>query len=189
VTTSLLTNLAPFAAGMLAASVGHGRVLSRRAGLALVGAGVAAVALDAAWMALRLGPQTLRDVDVHVPAIFGFAAIVAGLSASAVRGAVLESAPLRALGTLSYGIYLWHFPVIYALRGTGHWPAGLLPALGLTSAITVALATASWLALERPALRWASRRAGSPRPARTPAAARRPQRPARAALGTAPGRT
>jgi peptidoglycan/LPS O-acetylase OafA/YrhL len=189
VTTSLLTNLAPFAAGMLAASLGHGRTLSRRAGVALVGAGVAAVALDAVWIALRLGPQVLRDVDVHVPAFAGFAAIIAGLSASGVRGAVLTSAPLRLLGTLSYGIYLWHFPVIFALRGTGHWPADLPAALALTAAITVALATTSWLALERPALRWASRRAGSPRPARTPAAARRSRRPAQAALGTAPGPT
>ncbi|UGS36202.1 hypothetical protein DSM104329_02602 [Capillimicrobium parvum] len=189
VTTSLLTNLPPFAAGMLAAAVMHRRVLSRRTAARLLAGGAAAVVLDAAWTALRLGPQVVRDVDSHLPAVLGFAAIVTALTASPIRGALLTTAPLRLLGTLSYGIYLWHFPVIFALRGTGHWPADLAPALALAGAITGTLAAVSWLALERPALRWAARRAGSPRPRRTRAAGQRPLRPAEAALATAPGRT
>lgn len=189
VTTSLLTNLTPFAAGMLAATLTHGRTMRRGAAVALVAGGSAAVVLDAASVALRLGPPAVLDVQAHLPAVGGFAAIIAALTASELRGAVLTSAPLRAAGTLSYGIYLWHFPVIFALRGTGRWPDALPAALALTSAITVALAAASWFALERPALRWASRRARTPRPARTPAAAARSRRPAPAALETAPGRT
>jgi len=189
VTTSLLTNLTPFAAGMLAAVLVHRRTPPRRPAAALLAAGAAAVAVDAAWTALGIGPPLLLRIDNHLPATFGFAAVVAALAASPIRARVLTTAPLRLLGTLSYGIYLWHFPVIYALRGTGHWPEALAPALALTAAISTALAGVSWLALERPALRWASRRAGTPTPARTPAVAPGRRRPAKAALATAPGRT
>ena len=60
--------------------------------------------------------------------------------------------PLDYLGEVSYGVYLWHLPVILALRD--HWPA--LPRatfLALTIAIVSALAATTWHLLERPIIR------------------------------------
>ncbi len=37
---------------------------------------------------------------------------------------LLSRGPAKWLGTISYGVYLFHFPVIVGLRMTGHWPQG-----------------------------------------------------------------
>jgi len=60
--------------------------------------------------------------------------------------------PLDYLGRVSYGIYLWHLPVILTLRN--EWPT-LSPAalLALTVAIVLALAATTWHYLERPIIR------------------------------------
>jgi peptidoglycan/LPS O-acetylase OafA/YrhL len=78
----------------------------------------------------------------------------------------LEAAPLRALGRISYGIYLYHLTVL-GLLGKWHLarledhvhPYILWSAFGIAG--TLALALASWLLVERPAL--ALRRLGGPR--------------------------
>lgn len=65
------------------------------------------------------------------------------------------------LGTVSYGIFLWHYPVITWVVGTlglRH----LLPAAAVSFAITLALATASWYLLERPLMQLAGRRVRRP---------------------------
>lgn len=97
---------------------------------------------------------------------------VAALLASLVRAPgspvarVLGSAPLVALGTVSFGLYLWHYPVQWALRA---WLGGYIPPswglAGFTGAsllLSLALATLSWVAIERPVLsaarRWRARR-------------------------------
>ncbi len=62
------------------------------------------------------------------------------------------------LGLISYGIFLWHFPVIILMHDLGvdgWWPAMDFPVLLITSfAVTVACAAASYYALERPIMRW-----------------------------------
>ncbi len=67
-------------------------------------------------------------------------------------GRVLGIRPLRWLGVRSYGIYLWHFPIIVltagALRGRFD-----LPRAGLQVLATVALAALSWRFIEEPILR------------------------------------
>lgn len=66
---------------------------------------------------------------------------------------VFEFMPLVALGTVSYGLYLWHLPVMFAVRRWGHAlpvPIAVTLALVLSLAFTVA----SWFLLERPAMRW-----------------------------------
>jgi peptidoglycan/LPS O-acetylase OafA/YrhL len=102
-----------------------------------------------------------------------------------VRARLLTSAPLLAAGTLSYGLYLWHFPVIFGLRAAGLWPAALAGAMALTLAVSAALAAASWFALERPVLRWAHRRARRRSAASAPSA--RPLRPAAPLAAARPG--
>jgi peptidoglycan/LPS O-acetylase OafA/YrhL len=58
------------------------------------------------------------------------------------------TAPLRYLGTISYGIYLWHLPVLLALKRVT-WvdgPIALLPVVILT----LIFASLSWHFFERP---------------------------------------
>ncbi len=56
-------------------------------------------------------------------------------------------------GDLSYGVYVWHFPVIQLLVSRGVYAAHPLGALALTAALVLALALLSWHAVERPFLR------------------------------------
>ncbi len=66
---------------------------------------------------------------------------------------VLAWRPLVWLGAISYGVYLWHWPVFLALNGerTG-WSGWSL--FALRCAATVVIAAASWWLLEQPVRRW-----------------------------------
>jgi peptidoglycan/LPS O-acetylase OafA/YrhL len=94
---------------------------------------------------------------------------------------------LAPLGTISYGIYLYHWVVLRQLVDRHVYPldvpgwAGILAKIALALLLTLPLATLSWWLVERPAMRWAARRSG-PRISRAPG--RRAGR--RAALGVRP---
>lgn len=95
----------------------------------------------------------------------------AGLSTAIVAGCIwldrLDGAVIRRLltggvlvgvGRISYGIYLYHYPVYVALglQGNGSdTPSGLV----ITSAVaaSVAIAATSWFLIERPLLKWKDR--------------------------------
>jgi peptidoglycan/LPS O-acetylase OafA/YrhL len=67
----------------------------------------------------------------------------------------LEWRPVVALGTISYGVYLWHAPSISALDwafNLGYWTL-----LGATVVCTLALSAASWFLIEQPSLHIARR--------------------------------
>jgi peptidoglycan/LPS O-acetylase OafA/YrhL len=71
-------------------------------------------------------------------------------------GAVLGFAPLRWLGIISYGVYLWHWPVIvYATPERTGLDGWVLDAACV--AVTLALAIASFVLIERPIRRGALR--------------------------------
>jgi len=53
------------------------------------------------------------------------------------------------LGTISYGLYLWHFP-LYSLLDAGRMHLYGLPLLAVRMGVTVAVATASYYLVERP---------------------------------------
>jgi len=80
---------------------------------------------------------------------------------------LLSVRPLVVIGTVSYGVYLFHFPVFQAVQHA-HPPRLLQHALEL--GLTALLTTFSYLVIERPALRLKSRLAvlGADRPAAAP---------------------
>ena len=78
------------------------------------------------------------------------------------RGAIarlLALKPLVWLGTISYGVYLWHWPIFLALNGERTGWSGP-PLFAARCAATVAVAAVSWWLIEQPIRRW--------RPARVP---------------------
>jgi len=66
---------------------------------------------------------------------------------------VLAAPPLVWLGVISYGVYLWHWPVFLVVNGerTG-WSGYSL--FAVRCAVTLAAATASWWLIEQPVRRW-----------------------------------
>ncbi|HEX3948167.1 MAG TPA: acyltransferase family protein, partial [Acidimicrobiales bacterium] len=61
----------------------------------------------------------------------------------------LSLAPLRYLGRISYGMYLWHYPLFIWIDGTRTGLTGY-PLFGVRAAATVAVATVSFYLVERP---------------------------------------
>lgn len=158
---TLAAMLPYFAVGMLAALAVHGRTIRRAPKRSLVAGGVALVLADAtvkaAAPAQGLDATAYFSIIRDLPSALGFALIVGAL-AIAPRGRVIGGPLLAGLGTISYGFYLWHVPVLMFLRGHGLLP--LDPVLGTLVAIVPALAVSalSWFALERPIIAWAARR-------------------------------
>jgi peptidoglycan/LPS O-acetylase OafA/YrhL len=174
-----------FALGMLAALVVHGRRVPRGLSLALLALGLAAVGYDAVWHATA-ATRGSHDLSLRIwrdlPAAAGFAALIAVAANGTGWLARLPGArPLVALGTVSYGVYLWHVPVLLFLRRTGTLPLSFVPALALALALTLVIATLSWRFVERPVLERAARRrrqrvpaAPAARPKPAPARTREP---------------
>ena len=77
------------------------------------------------------------------------------IAVSSPFGAALQSIAAR-LGAWSYGIYLWHLPVLLVLKKSN--VNGALLFL-LTLSLTIALAAASYRWFEQPWMQWARRRA------------------------------
>jgi peptidoglycan/LPS O-acetylase OafA/YrhL len=126
------------------ASAGPARL---RAAIELAG-GVGVAVLAAAWCTLYRG---------------GFAAC--GLAGAALiaaaahpqRGplaALLALAPLRGLGVISYGVYLWHWPVYLMLDAARTGLSGWM-LFGVRVAATIAISLASYRFIEQPIRRGA----------------------------------
>ncbi|MDH5277874.1 MAG: acyltransferase [Actinomycetota bacterium] len=121
------------------------------------------------------GPLTIEGVTTASEGVTKnllYAAIIALVLLPATLGTpdgrffkVMASAPLRRLGDISYGIFLWHLVVLSVvfrvtdrpLFSGGFWPVFLETVLG-----TVAIAALSWVVLERPVMRLRSRVAVTP---------------------------
>jgi peptidoglycan/LPS O-acetylase OafA/YrhL len=115
-----------------------------------LGAIVAAVALAAMWWRLDGSASITYSGGLLLASALGAVVVAAASDARSTRlAAALSLAPLRWLGLISYGLYLWHWPIYAALspRHTGmHGPV----LLALRLAVTLAAACASWFLVERP---------------------------------------
>jgi peptidoglycan/LPS O-acetylase OafA/YrhL len=190
----VLPAMAPyFAVGMLAAVALQAWTPGRRAAAWLLAGGAVAVAGDLVWQAAAAGDGTsdlwariLRDL----PAALGFAAIVA-VAAAGRAPRLLAWRPLAAVGTVSYGLYLWHVPLLVWGRAHALLPMNAAGATLVALPVSLAVAAASWRCLERPALRWARRSDERVRPRRprrrepSPALRAAPARPASASSRSA----
>lgn len=147
--TKSLPALAPyFALGMLAA------VPRRVPVVPLLAVGAALVLADG-WWAADAATRGSHDLALRiwrdVPAAAGFALILAAVATRPPR--VLAAAPLPWLGKISYGIYLWHVPLLLFLRANELLPLSPLGALAAVIGPTLVLAAASWYLVEQPVQR------------------------------------
>jgi peptidoglycan/LPS O-acetylase OafA/YrhL len=104
------------------------------------------------WLATTVeddGSSWLFDGGLGLVALASCAGILAAVQPDGWLVRALSSRPLGAVGMISYGLYLWHYPVFVVLSATrtnAHGTALLL----LRLAATTAVAIASYWLVERP---------------------------------------
>jgi peptidoglycan/LPS O-acetylase OafA/YrhL len=98
----------------------------------------------------------------HLYAAIVVATLLFALASGAPRlSRLLAAAPLRFLGTISFSLYLWHYPVLLALReaagGYSAVKADFWPYFWPGLLFSLLTAAASWWCVERPAQLWGRR--------------------------------
>lgn len=155
----LPTYIGHFALGMLAALWFERRrrdgelPLRPLATAGLLAAGAALVVLQAVWRETDFANYT-NVVLTGLPAAAGFALMIAAVAAG--RGpavAWLSARPLVAIGVVSYGLYLWHLPLLLAARELGLLRGGFALRFVIVFALAGAAAALSWRYVEQPLIR------------------------------------
>lgn len=129
----------------------RGPVQSRRARVALEAAAIVALAgLAVAWTRLDGNSPRLYRGGLFLCALAAAVVIAAGVHPE--RGPVarvLSWRPLCALGLVSYGVYLWHWPIFVYLNEQRVHLSGW-PLFGVQVAVTLVVSYASYRIVERP---------------------------------------
>ena len=95
----------------------------------------------------------ILSVLMHITELFLMTAFVgkSALAFQSVIGKILEFSPLRYLGRISYGIYLYHMPIYGGLM---LWGWSEVQTAVAASGVTLVIAIASWHLLEKPILKF-----------------------------------
>ena len=103
----------------------------------------------AALVALALVPATTSTVTfpgaLVAASALSLIAIVAGIWPASPFGRALDIAPLRYVGNRSYGLYLWHWPLVVLMTV---WATGLSPDVGVPVWVGVATLLVTFVAAE-----------------------------------------
>jgi peptidoglycan/LPS O-acetylase OafA/YrhL len=130
------------------------------------------IAVECYWLVVQLHFGLFASARPSAPAQSFLASTFSGVAAAffvlpAVFGVqsrrgirrALQTPVLVMLGVVSYGIYLWHLPILG--EAVNRLPSGLpmLVQVSLILGATVVVAVVSWEVVERPIIRWSSRNA------------------------------
>lgn len=117
-------------------------------------AGVGIVIFAAAFV-LETGGMIERSVSMPI-ATLGVLPVIA--HAAFDRGpivAALSWQPIVYLGVISYGLYLWHYPILWVMARVSEGPQWM--AAMIAAALTVGLSILTNALVEKPSLRWRAR--------------------------------
>lgn len=89
---------------------------------------------------------------VIIPTTATAAVLAAGALGTGPAQSLLALAPIRAIGRISFSVYLWHWPVVLFLDG--RWPDLDGPLrLAILIAVTLALSALAYWLIEQPLMR------------------------------------
>ncbi|MBJ7332448.1 MAG: acyltransferase [Solirubrobacteraceae bacterium] len=145
---SLPAMLPYLALGMVIAHIPP--VQTRRAAVWMIAAGVVLAFGDSLWHALNVGPWPL-GVLRDLPGAVGYGLIIAACAQPVIGSSELWK-PAEAFGRWSYGVFLWHLPLLLFLKGHGLMPSSGLLTWVLLVAIAAAAGAATWRFVELPLL-------------------------------------
>ena len=157
--TQLPGTLDEFGFGICVAKLASANLLSFSWRRFLAWSAAAAVLLAGAWISVTQSPNFWASIPMIVfwrtLLAAGFAAVLAVFVMLPGTGGRVAR-PFRYLGEISYGIYLWHMPILLTLIGKTslkEWPLLLA-----TVACTIVLAALSWHGFEK---LWLANRSGN----------------------------
>ena len=143
-------------------AAGLRRTFAGAPALVLAAAGVLYLTLCSIGLPAGFDPITTSQYQIHQALNGAIAFLLVGVAAfgGAARSVRwLGSPPMRALGLISYGIFLWHLPLLHKLHDPDGWGpfSPFVTDLGLTFAGSVVFAALSYRLFERPLLDRVSR--------------------------------
>ena len=126
------------------------------------------------FIAWQVGPSGFYFLSGQSLVVVAGAVLVASAATRMDRlsHAILTWRPLRALGLISYGAYLWHYPIMWQLDVLNGRPS-LALSLG-TIIASIALALITYVLVERPIARWRHERWSTAQPVPAPSLATQP---------------